>query len=109
MNTSTSKPQRVELSYNRFRQRVATINIDITPKEDGSFEYDQVQLKPGHFNYAGVIDALVNHKYPRDKMDAILNNYLLDQTDPDALREFTQMQEWRAEAKDIAKEFFPEK
>lgn len=88
---------------------MATINIDITQKADGMFEYDQVQLKPGRFNYAGIIDGLVNHKYPRDKMDAILNNYLANPDDPEALQEFTDLQAWRKEAKDIAREVFPDR
>lgn len=88
---------------------MATINIDITLKDDGTFEYDQVQLKPGHFNYAGIIDGLVNHKYPNDRMAAVQNNYLADPTDLDALQEFTAMQRWRSEAKAIARELFPDK
>lgn len=107
MNTSTSKPQRVELSFNRFRQQVATINIDITQKDDGSFEYDQVQLQPGHYNYAGIIDGLVNHKYPADKMAAVQNNYLADPEASDAKKEFLDMQSWRQQAKAIAREIFP--
>lgn len=87
---------------------VATINIDITLKDDGTYEYDQVHLKPGHYNYAGVIDGLVCHKYPQDVMSAVQNNYLADPKDPEALAEFNKMQAWRREAKIIAREIFSE-
>lgn len=37
-------------------------------------------------------------------MQAIINNYLLDPTNPDTLAEFNEMQDFRKKAKSIAKE-----
>ncbi len=83
------------------------MNIDITELEDGTYEYDQVQIRPGRNNYAGIVDALISHKYPTDKMQAVMNNYMAAQTD-EAIEEFDRMQRWRAEAKAIAREIFPD-
>ncbi len=107
MTTSNSKPERVTVSYNRFRQKVRSIAIDITVVPDG-YVYDTVPVPPERYNYEGVVDALVSHKFPTDKMQAIINNYLLDVQDEKALREFREMQLWRSEAKQIAREIFPE-
>ena len=37
-------------------------------------------------------------------MQAIINNYLLDPNDDSIKQEFIEMQNWRAESKQIAKE-----
>lgn len=108
MNISQSKPQRVDYSLNRFRQKVATINIDIEQAPDGSFTYESVQIRPGRCNYAGIVDALVSHKYPADKMQALQNNYLENPADTAAAEEFGRMSAWRREAKAIAREIFPD-
>lgn len=107
MTTSTTRPERVTFSLNRFRQRCPIIAIDISAVPDG-FIYDTVEVAPERFNYEGVVDAIVSHKFPNDKMQAVINNYLLDSTDDQAIREFRDMQYWRAEAKNIAREIFPE-
>ena len=49
-----------------------------------------------------IIDVIVNAGYPRDVMDAVINNYLLNQKDADNKAEFDKMQEWRAKAKQVA-------
>lgn len=53
------------------------------------------------YNY--LVDKLVRARYSVDHIEAIINNYLLDTTDKDYLKEFNDMQEWRKEAKRIAK------
>ena len=107
MTTSTTRPERVSYSLNRFRQRVPTVAIDIAAVPEG-FIYDTVPIAPERFNYEGVVDAIVSHKFPNDRMQAVINNYLLDTTDDQAVREFREMQFWRTEAKAIAREIFPE-
>ena len=71
---------------------------------DGYNEPITIQLGISKFNYGGIIDALINYKYSTDKMQAIINNYLLDPNDESANQEFIEMQKWRAESKQIAKE-----
>ena len=51
-----------------------------------------------------IVDATVNAGYPRDKMDAVINNYLLNQKDAEAKQEFNDMQAWRQRAKQLADE-----
>ena len=71
---------------------------------DGYNEPITIQLGISKFTYGGIIDALINYKYPTDKMQAIINNYLLDPNDDSANQEFIEMQKWRSESKQIAKE-----
>lgn len=79
------------------------INLNIEFK-DGWYIFDQIEIEFNKWNYSGVVDALVQYKYPIDKMQAVINNYLLDATDDYAIDEFNKMQAWRKEAKEIAKE-----
>lgn len=72
--------------------------------QDEWYIYEQVRLEFDKWHYSGVVDALVQHKYPIDKMQAVINNYLLDHEDAYAIDEFNKMQAWRKEAKEIAKE-----
>ena len=55
---------------------------------------------------AAIITAIVRSRYNADEMEAILNNYLLDQADADAHAEFEAMQEWRRLAKAAADVLF---
>ena len=71
---------------------------------EGYNEPITIQLGISKFNYGGIIDALINYKYPTDKMQAIINNYLLDPNNESANQEFIEMQKWRSESKEIAKE-----
>lgn len=66
--------------------------------------YEQVKIPMGRWNYPNCVDALITHKYPNDKMQAVINNYLLDPTDTDALTEFTEMQNYRKYCKELAKQ-----
>lgn len=65
--------------------------------------YEQVKIPMGRWNYENAVDALITHKYPNDKMQAVINNYLLDPTDTEALTDFTEMQEYRKYCKELAK------
>lgn len=54
--------------------------------------------------YERAVSAIVDDGYPADKMQAVVNNYLLDPADETAKAEMEAMQEWRALAKRVAKE-----
>ena len=79
------------------------INIDVHPIE-GGYHWEQVSLTKEKWNYGGIIDALVTYKYPNDKMQAVINNYLLEPENEEFVTAFNEMQDWRREAKEIAKE-----
>ena len=68
------------------------------------YRWEQVNVPINKWNYSGVVDALISYKYPIDKMQATINNYLLDPNDAYAIEEFNKMQVWRKEAKEIAKQ-----
>lgn len=99
---SYTKPDILE-TYVLGGLRRYDINIDIV--QDGEmYKWEQVNVPIEKWNYSGVVDALISHKYPIDKMQAVINNYLLDSEDDYAINEFSKMQSWRKEAKEIAKE-----
>lgn len=99
---STNKPNLVEKEIINGRE-IFFVNWNITYNE-GWYKYDQISIWYDKWNYSGVVDALVQHQYPIDKMQAVINNYLLDPNDEYAVSEFNAMQAWRKEAKEIAKE-----
>lgn len=59
-----------------------------------------------------IVDAIVSHVYPSDKMQAIINNHLLDSEDDDDYAEheaeYKAMQALRKEAKQVAKQVIAE-
>lgn len=64
-------------------QRRRTINYRIERLAEAETEatgythrYKSVTLPPGVWNYDAIVDALVDNEYPRDRMDAVVNNYL---------------------------------
>ena len=99
---STTKPNILE-TYILGGVRHYDINIDVTHDRE-TYTWEQVSVPYDKWNYSGVVDALVQYKYPIDKMQAVINNYLLDPNDAYAIDEFNKMQAWRKEAKEIAKE-----
>ena len=99
---SETRPELVEV-YIIYATRRYFVNIDLE-KIDNMYRWEQVEIPAGKFDYSGVVDALVQYKYPIDKMQAVINNYLLDPNDEYAISEFNAMQAWRKEAKEIAKE-----
>lgn len=52
--------------------------------------------------YNTIIEKHIRSKYSASDIEAIVNNYLLDNTNEDYIKEFNKMQEWRKEAKRIA-------
>lgn len=58
----------------------------------------------GTRTYDGIVNAIVCDHYPADKMQAIINNHLLESESQEHEAEFAEMQAWRAKAKSVAKE-----
>ena len=79
------------------------INFNIKEVEDG-FKWDCVTMPYVDFEYGKIVDAIVTFKYPNDKMQAVINNYLLEPENPEYITAFNEMQAWRKEAKEIAKQ-----
>lgn len=99
---NNEKPQDVEIShYCGQRQRRINYDVEELGEGDYSHRYKQATLPPGEWNYESIVNAIVSAEYPTDKMQAVVNNYLLDMEK--GKEEFEQMQKCRAKAKAIAK------
>jgi hypothetical protein len=90
------------------------------------YAYNSVSIGMGRWNYQGIVEAIIRDKYTADEMEAIINNmnaitaeffnvlvtdgilsatkYLLDSINDENTKNFKEMQEWRINAKKIAKE-----
>lgn len=70
---------------------------------DGMYTMENVDVC-GTRTYGGITDAIVCDHYPADKMQAIINNHLLESESKEHQAEFVEMQAWRVKAKSVAKE-----
>lgn len=74
-------------------------------KSNGSItillDYDKV-IYHIYYNNA-FIEHLIRLRYSASQVEAIVNNYLADTSNEEYLKEFNEMQEWRKQAKSIAK------
>lgn len=83
------------------------INFDVREEKDseqGKYSYLQVEMYPSQMRRSAIISAVIRAKYDQDEMEAIINNYLEDPTDEEALADIHEMQTWRCLAKQIATE-----
>ena len=70
---------------------------------DGMCSMENVDIS-GTRTYDGIVNAIVCDHYPADKMQAIINNHLLESESKEHQAEFAEMQAWRVKAKSVAKE-----
>ena len=90
--------KRIELG-----QQVATFSV-CEKQDDGTYKYQTYTLKPTILDYDSIVNAIISKEYPNDKMQAIINDYLLDPSNEDTIKEFNDMQAFRKKAKDWAKD-----
>lgn len=108
---SQEEPQRLsECRVLAMAQRTVVYNLETLSEEmeDATgykYRYKSITLEPGVWCYDALVDALVTAEYPSSKMQAVINNYLDTPKDAEVKAEYIAMQEWRKEAKRIAKEF----
>lgn len=50
-----------------------------------------------------IINNIIRERYSVSRVEAIVNNYLLDMSNEEYVKEFNELQEWRKEAKSIAR------
>lgn len=60
-------------------------------------------INVAQIEYDELVNKLIIIKYPNDKMQAVINNYLLDNSEKH-INEFNEMQNYRNECKLFAKE-----
>nr|DAH62772.1 MAG TPA: hypothetical protein [Bacteriophage sp.] len=82
---------------------------------ENSCQGEYIELRGGIRSYDAIVDAIIEDKYPSDKMDAIRLNFELAQNSAVAsiswddskreeyIAEYKEMQEWRIHAKEIAR------
>ena len=56
-------------------------------------------------DYGLFVSALIRFSYSQDQVEAITQNYLANSKDADAVQAFNNLQAWRAQAKQIAKDY----
>ena len=82
---------------------------------ENSCQGEYIELRGGIRSYDAIASAIIEDKYPSDKMDAIRLNFELAQNSDVAsislddskrkeyIAEYKEMQDWRIHAKDIAR------
>lgn len=102
---SSEKPEFVTKMRNKFHQNyfIVTFNVRQDP-ETKEWLYNEVTILPGHDNYGGIVDAIVQAEYPIPNMQAVQNNYFKKNRTPEHEAAMDAMQDWRDMAKDVAKE-----
>lgn len=103
---TATEPKPVETRMH-LGQKQRTVNYLAQPVADETgykFRHKAVTLEPGIFCYDAIVDAIITAEYPNGKMQAIINNYLADPSNDDAVEEMLEMQNDRAMAKHFAKE-----
>lgn len=82
---------------------------------DNAYSAEYIELRGGIRSYDAIASAIIEDKYPSDKMDAIRLNFELAQNSDVAsialddgkrneyIAEYKAMQEWRIHAKEIAR------
>ena len=74
----------------------------IHTEECDMYEYDVVYVQKNELSYSNIVSTIIRDQYSDDKMQAIINNYLLDGSDEHVF-EFNELQSWRKQAKEVAK------
>lgn len=107
-----------QLVTNEGNEVMICFDVEHTTEERtpmGGGEPEQVQVTKAHvvrvahpLERGKIIDAIITAAYPSDKMQAVVNNYLMNQKDSERKADFQQMQEWRALAKQVATDVMAE-
>lgn len=99
------KPASVERSIRLGQtQHIVNFNVEEINEGDYTYRWQSVTLEPGVFTYPAIVNAIVTERYPADRMQAVVNNYLDTPEDDTIVAEMREMQDWRAFAKAVAKE-----
>ena len=100
----TGEGEKVRLSY-EVEEKEISVETEGSKKAVKRTVYEAYVTRLARpLTYERAVSAIVDDGYPADKMQAVVNNYLLDPTDESAKAEMEAMQSWRALAKRVAKE-----
>lgn len=82
---------------------IVYVPLYVTNERD-VYYYNNFSIVANKYNYNDLVDLFIKMVYSDKEMFAIINNYLLDNTDAKVVAEFNEMQAIRKEAKELAKE-----
>lgn len=93
----------IRVFFDIEKQKAETSKSGEVLVQEGMCSMENVNVY-GSRTYDGIVNAIVCDHYPADKMQAIINNHLLEGNNEEHEAEFSEMQAWRAKAKSVAKE-----
>lgn len=100
----TGEGEKVRLNY-EVEEKEISVETEGSKKAVKRTVYEAYVTRLARpLTYERAVSAIVDDGYPADKMQAVVNNYLLDPADESAKAEMEAMQTWRALAKRVAKE-----
>ena len=105
-NQGNEQPQRIRHNI-KLGLRQYTIAFDVHIVKEGEneqYKWCEITLPVGTPTYSQLVSAIIHGRYSDDAMQAIINNYLLEDEDSEHQKEWNDMQMWRVEAKRMAKE-----
>lgn len=93
----------IRVFFDIEKQKAETSKSGDVIVPDGMYMMENVDVC-GARTYDSIVNAIVCDRYPADKMQAIINNHLLEGESKEHEAEFAEMQAWRVKAKSVAKE-----
>ena len=106
--TSTTRPQEVAVTKGKNEWFLTVCyNIEEETKDGETiFSYDCATVKLTHkpnTDYSTLVAAIVRTRFSADAVEAIVQNHLCEETEEHA-QEWSELQDWRIEAKRMARE-----
>lgn len=99
-------PQQVRKSIKLgMKQYTIAFDIQETTNDDNLVQYvwNEVTFPVGKPTYGDIVASIIHGRYSDNEIQAIINNYLLEDGDKEHEKEWNDMQAWRAKAKQLAK------
>lgn len=108
--SGSEKPQQIRYKI-KLGLRKYTIAFDIQESEEtegNAYTWSEATFDLGKPTYSQLTAAIIQSRYSNDDMQAIINNHLLEDGNSEHEAEWNAMQEWRTEAKTMAKSILEE-
>ena len=77
MKTMGNKPSPLK-SFLKDNYKNYIFNFNIKSINQDEWEFDSIEIPSGNLNYDDMLNIIISEKYPSDKMQAIINNYILE-------------------------------
>lgn len=100
-HSGTSVPEIITKKVNGNTIKIVPV---IMSEENGVYTW--LELKVRTYTYESLVSTIIGLKYTNDEITAIINNYLLEQTNEKYKDEFNELQLWRIQVKDWVKKHF---